>query len=87
MEILRIKDILRTDSPIYYRMFYTGIIELDLMSKKVERQINFSVETMPTGHKLITATLAEPVDYPLVPLLRQIKAFILALSEAGGLPV
>ncbi|MDR0554354.1 MAG: hypothetical protein LBG76_06110 [Treponema sp.] len=57
------------------------------MNTEVERQIDFTVETMPTGHKEITVTMPDPIDYPLIPLTKQIKTFINDLSDAGKLPV
>jgi hypothetical protein len=86
MKVLEIKDIVRKDVPIYYRLLYTGIIILELVNKPVERRIDFSIEIKPTGQKEITVTLAEPVDYPLVPLIKEIKTFIHHLHTTGGLP-
>ncbi|MDR2482228.1 MAG: hypothetical protein LBD08_01185 [Treponema sp.] len=87
MKVIQIKDIIRKDVPIYYRMFYSGVLVLDLMNTTVERQLDFTVETMPTGVKAITAALAQPVDYPLVPLIKEIKKHINDLSDRGKLPV
>jgi hypothetical protein len=86
MKIKQIKDIVRKDVPIYYRRLFTGILELDLMGKNVDRNIDFTIETMPTGLNQVSVTIAEPVDYPLVPLMRELKQFITNLDENGGLP-
>jgi hypothetical protein len=86
MKVLEIKDIVKKDVPIYYRLLYTGIAVMELVNKSVERRINFSIEVKPTGQKEILVTLAEPVDYPLVPLIREIKTFIRHLTSTGGLP-
>jgi hypothetical protein len=87
MKIVEIKNIQRKDVPIYYRMLYTGTAVIELVSETIERGIDFSVETKPTGQKEITVTFAEPVDYPTVPLNREIKKFIQDLDSSGGLPV
>jgi hypothetical protein len=86
MKILTIKDIERKDVPIYYRRLFSGIVTFDLLNKNVERRIDFSIETKPTGHKEISVTIAEPIDYPLVPLVKDLKAFINTLDDSGGLP-
>jgi hypothetical protein len=86
VKILSIRDIIRKDVPIYYRRLFTGILELDLMGKNIERNIDFTIETMPTGLNQISITIAEPVDYPLVPLIRELKQFITNLDKNGGLP-
>jgi hypothetical protein len=86
MKIKQIKDIVRKDVPIYYRRLFTGILAIELLGKNVERRIDFTIETMPTGLNQVTVTIAEPLDYPLVPLMRELKQFILNLDENGGLP-
>ncbi|MDR1105173.1 MAG: hypothetical protein LBL44_02350 [Treponema sp.] len=86
MKILSIKSISRKDVPIYYRRLYTGKAEIELLHGAVECGVDFSIETKPTGRKEITVTLAGEVDYPLVPLIRELKAFIDELDNSGGLP-
>jgi hypothetical protein len=86
MRVLEIKNITRKDVPIYYRRLFSGIAIMDLMNKSVERQIDFAIETKPTGQKNISVTLTEPVDYPLIPLLRELKKFVDTLDGNGGLP-
>jgi hypothetical protein len=86
MKIRHIKDIIRKDVPIYYRRLFSGIVEMELLDKPVERTIDFTIETKPTGQKQISVALAEAVDYPLVPLMRELKKYISDLDEDGGLP-
>jgi hypothetical protein len=86
MTITGIKNIVRKDVPIYYRRLFTGILELDLMGKGVESPVDFTIETTPAGSKDVSVTIAETVDYPLVPLMRELKKFILTLDDTGGLP-
>ena len=86
MKIREIKNIERKDVPIYYRRLFTGVLEIELLGKILERNIDFTIETMPTGLNQVSVTIAEPLDYPLVPLLRELKQFISALDENGGLP-
>jgi hypothetical protein len=86
MKIQAIKDIKRKDVPIYYRRLFSGVAEIELLNKTVERGIDFSIETKPTGQKEISLTLAETVDYPLIPLMRELKNYINDLDEKGALP-
>jgi hypothetical protein len=86
MRILEIKDIVRKDIPIYYRMYYSGFAIMELMNRPVERQIDFSIEMKPTGQKEILITIAEPVDYPLIPLIKELKKYIDILDTNGNLP-
>jgi hypothetical protein len=86
MRIVQIKNIIRKEVPIYYRRLYTGIAEFELLNKPQERSIDFTIETKPTGKKDVFVTMPEPLDYPLVPLMRELKQFLINLDDAGQLP-
>ena len=86
MTIKQIKNIVRKDVPIYYRRLFSGSIEVELMGKDLERNIDFTIETLPTGMNQVSVTIADPIDYPLVPLMKELKRFITTLDETGGLP-
>ncbi|MDR2537039.1 MAG: hypothetical protein LBC46_01920 [Treponema sp.] len=87
MKVLEIRNIVRKDVPIYYRMFFSGCACLQLAANNsIERQIDFSIEIKPTGLKEILVALAEPVDYPLVPLIKALKMAIEELDKNGQLP-
>jgi hypothetical protein len=87
MRILEIKNITRKDVPIYYRRLYSSVLVVELMNRSIERKIDFSIETGPTGRKDIIITILEPIDYPLIPLLREIKKFINDIDSNGQLPL
>jgi hypothetical protein len=86
MRIVSIKDIIRKDVPIYYRRLFSGVAVMELIKEPVERRIDFSIETKPTGIKDISISFTEPVDYPLVPLNQELKKYIDKLDLSGGLP-
>jgi hypothetical protein len=86
MKIIQIKEIIRKDVPIYYRRLFSGLLVVELLNKTVERHIDFSIETKPTGQKDISITILEPIDYPLVPLVREVKQHVIDLDDNGGLP-
>jgi len=86
MKVTEIKDILRKDVPIYYRRLYTGIAIIELVHNHIEVPLDFQIEHKPTGHTEIAVTLSEKVDYPLVPLQRELKKFIGDLDSNGKLP-
>jgi hypothetical protein len=86
VKILEIRDIVRKDVPIYYRRLFSGTLVLELINKTQERKIDFTVETKPTGINEIIVNNMEPVDYPLLPLTKEIKKYISFLDESGGLP-
>ena len=87
IKILAINEIVRKDVPIYYRRFFSGIANIAFLENQVERRIDFYIETKPTGEKEILVTLADPVDYPLVPLIKALKTTIDTLDSNGDLPL
>ena len=86
MKIISIQNIIRKDVPIYYKRFYKGTLNIELMNKSQEVPIEFIIEHKPTGHLDINITLAEKIDYPLVPLMKEIKNYIGELDSTRKLP-
>ena len=86
MKIIEIRDIIRKDVPIYYKNFYKGVLVLDLMSKLNEIPLEFIIEHKPTGQLEISITLSKEPDYPLVPLLKELKNYIQELDSSRKLP-
>jgi len=86
MKILTIKDIVRKDFPIYYRRLYTGVASLELNAKEADHRIDFSIEHKPTGEKVVAVSFINQIDYPLVPLIKELKLYIDTMDTNGGLP-
>jgi len=87
MRVIEITNLSRKDVPIYYRRLYSGIVVLELINKKIMAvPLDFQIEQKPTGHVEISTTLMEDVDYPLVPLKKELKRFIVSLDSDGKLP-
>jgi hypothetical protein len=86
MKIVQVKNIERKDVPIYYRRLFSGVAEFELLNKSELRAIDFTIETKPTGAKDIFVTMPDPIDYPLVPLMKELKRFLIELDDTGGLP-
>jgi hypothetical protein len=77
---------IRKDVPIYYRNLYTGIAVVELSTAQAEYRIDFAIENKPTGQKEISVTFVDQVDYPLLPLVKELKKHIDVLDSNGGLP-
>jgi hypothetical protein len=86
MKIVTLKDMIRKDVPIYYRKLYTSVVVIEFNNKVNEFRIDFSVEMKPTGQKEINVNFIDTVDYPLIPVIRELKQYINDLDSAGGLP-
>ena len=87
MKITAIKDLIRKDFPIYYRRLYSGTLIIELINKSEECHIDFTVETKPTGINEVLINAMDNVNYPLLPLTKEIKKFLSILDETGGLPL
>jgi 2-methylaconitate cis-trans-isomerase PrpF len=86
MKIVKLKDTVRKDVPIYYRKLYTSVVVIELNDKQNDYRIDFSIETKPTGAKEINVNFIDTIDYPLVPVTNNLKTYINELDSACGLP-
>ena len=86
MKIISIQNIIRKDVPIYYKRFYKGTLVIELLNKSHEVPVEFIIEHKPTGNLEITTTLQEKIDYPLVPLIKELKNYIGELDSSRKLP-
>ena len=86
MKVMEIRNIVKKDVPLYYRRLYTGIAVMELINKLVEISLDFQIEHKPTGQIEIGISFSEQVDYPLVPLQKELKKFIGNLDSGGLLP-
>jgi len=86
MKVIAIKDIVRKDIPIYYRLLYTGVAEIELTKDAANYRIDFSIEIKPTGMKEIIVTFLDALDYPLLPVVKELKALIDTMHTNGALP-
>jgi hypothetical protein len=86
MRAIAVKDIVRKDVPIYYRLLYTGVAVLELTKGEADYRIDFTIEIKPTGQKEITISFLDNLDYPLFPVVKELKKIIEAMHENGTLP-
>ncbi|OHE63822.1 MAG: hypothetical protein A2Z99_06045 [Treponema sp. GWB1_62_6] len=86
MKVVAVKDITRKDVPIYYRRVFTATAVLEILNEHLTRNIEFIIETKPTGAREVTVNLLELLEYPLVPVLRELRESITAMDKNGALP-
>ena len=86
MKVVTIKDMIRKDVPIYYRKLYTGVAVIDMSKGPEDYRIDFIIEYKPTGQKEIIVTFLDKIDYPLIPLNRELKQYIDDMEAGGNLP-
>jgi len=86
MKLSRIADIVKKNVPLHYRNEYTANAVFDLNEgKTLSRRIEFVVEMSPIGSKDIRINFVDPIDYPLVPVLKSLKEEIQVLDRKGSL--
>jgi len=86
MKVVSIKDIIRKDVPIYYRLLYTGVAVIELAKGTANYRIDFTVEIKPTGFKEISVTFLDNLEYPLLPVIKELKVIIDKMHEDELLP-
>jgi len=86
MKIVSIKDMIRKDYPIYYRKLYTGVAVIEINKGPANYRIDFSIEYKPTGQKDVSVNFIDTIDYPLVPVNKELKRIIIEMDSQGGLP-
>lgn len=87
MTVVDIKEMVRKDVPIYYRRMYDGKAVVEFAGQKHDMKINWTIETSPLGIKETVISMTEKIDYPLLPLIREIKKKIESLDSEGKLPL
>jgi hypothetical protein len=87
MKIKEIQNITKKEMLISYRSEYHGDVlidhprVLDLICK-----IEFSLELSPLGTKTVRIQFLEELDYPTIPLMRELKDLIQTMDRSGQLP-
>lgn len=86
MKLTQIADIVKKNVPLHYRNEYTANALFDQADgKSLSRRIEFVVEMSPIGSKDIRINFVDPIDYPLVPVLKSLKEEIQVLDRKGSL--
>ena len=86
MKVISVKDIVRKDVPIYYRLLYTGVAVIELTKDPEDFRIDFSIEIKPTGQKEIVVSFLDDIHYPLLPVIKDLKTYIDTMHTNGTLP-
>jgi hypothetical protein len=86
VKILDITDITRKENFIYYRREFLAKASYELPGRNTDGHIEFTIETTPLGKKEIHIKLVDPVDYPVLAVMQNLKAHILSLDTEGKLP-
>lgn len=86
MKVVDIANIQRKENLLYYRREYSGEATIELLAETLVAPIEFVLEQRPIGGYSVHVSLVDAIDYPLVPLVSELKAFIADLDLKGVLP-
>ena len=86
MRIVELLNISRKETPLYYRRVYTAQAVFESPSGRTEKDVQFTVEHRPVGGVDIQVDRIENQDYPLIPVVRELKTYIADLDKKGTLP-
>jgi hypothetical protein len=87
MTVIEIKNMVRKDVPIYYRRAYTGNAVIEIAGKTESMRADWTIETTPLGTKETSITSIGTINYPLLPLIKELKKKIERLDAEGKLPL
>jgi hypothetical protein len=86
MQIVGLKDIDRKDTPLHYIREFHGVAVLESNGSLRELPLAFTVERKPIGQPEVSVRFLNEPDWPLIPLMRTVKDFVIELDKTGGLP-
>lgn len=87
MEVINIEDISKKDSPLSYRNEYFASVRfLDPHSRETLKKVHFIIERDPLGDRDIQIRFLDPLDYPVLDLVRNLRKLILEMDNKVQLP-
>jgi hypothetical protein len=86
MKLLTIDNIKKKDLAIQYRREYQGTaVFTSNFQEKTEKIVSFTLEHSPVGDPEVKVSVVEDLDYPLLPVIIQLKEYIKELDREGKL--
>ncbi|MCA1755544.1 MAG: hypothetical protein LC641_12800 [Spirochaeta sp.] len=86
MKVIGIRDIQRKEAAIEYRRMYTGTATLSLNGAgSIDVPIEFTLEHTALGSIDISVNLLREIEYPVLPVINDLKEYIHRLSTTGQL--
>ncbi len=87
MTVLEMKDVQIKDSPLHYRSEYRAAALVRFTGQQEQEvPIVFSIEHTATGAVNIAVHIQEPLNYPLLPVIKALKTYIAEMHSGGKLP-
>jgi hypothetical protein len=86
MKVLEIRDITKKNIPLHYRNEFKASAVFEYKNQnREESPVEFTLEHSATGNLDISVRILNKLNYPLLPALKSLKAFIRDLEKQGKL--
>lgn len=86
MKVVELTNVRRKETPLYYRKEFKADAVLQFMEETTSKAVEFVLEHKATGGVDIRVTLNEDIDYPLMPVVANLKQYIMDMHQRGALP-
>jgi hypothetical protein len=87
MKVLGLDSISKESGEIFYMQKYKAICAIEIQTKHFNFPLQFSIETGPLGNKIINIEdFSQQIDYPVLPVTKQLKEMITNMYKEGNLP-
>ncbi|MCF0242383.1 MAG: hypothetical protein HUK25_07070 [Treponema sp.] len=86
MQVLGFRNLEREESHIFYLRKYTCNCVLELPTSTIEPKLLFSIETTPLGERNVDLSFTDTINYPVIPVKKAIREYILQADKEGRLP-
>ena len=88
MHVLNLKNVQKNDGVIYYRREYSADAEIQTPGAVENLPVTFTIETGPLGNKELDLCFDSGIlNYPVLPVKKALKDFILLKDKDGDLPL
>lgn len=86
MKVLEFKNLTREEGQIFYIRNYACDAVLELPTTSIEAKISFAIEMNPFGARTVNIAFSEPLNYPVLPVMKALKEYIIKEDLDGHLP-
>lgn len=83
---MELRNLFREEGYIYYRRNFTGDVLVEIPGQTLEAAVGFCIETDPLGQKTVEIDIKNSINYPILPIKKALKEFILIEDSEGHLP-
>lgn len=86
MRVLEIKNLIREEGQIFYIRKYACDVVLEGPTTTINTKILFTIETNPFSLKKIDIVFVQDLNYPILPVKKAIREYLLVEDNEGRIP-